>query len=30
VDIRHNAKIGREKLARWAASRISPEKNPAA
>ena len=30
VDIRHNAKIGREKLARWAASRIPAEKPPAA
>ncbi len=27
VDIRHNAKIGREKLARWAASRLAARSN---
>ena len=30
VDIRHNAKIGREKLAAWALSRLSPSLSPAA
>ena len=30
VDIRHNAKIGREKLAAWALSRLSPSLSPQA